>query len=108
MSTYHAKTFLDLPVDANGWTSSFDLSLKSTLAGTASTDGAVRMVPGTFSLSLDDITMPDGTSVVDAGHVVTFESGLAWATPVPEPGSLVLAASMALGAFGLRKRLFRV
>ncbi|WP_422929260.1 hypothetical protein [Singulisphaera sp. PoT] len=105
---YHVMAYLNLPVDANGWTSAFDLGLKSTMdGGFPQSNSSIDMAPGTFSLSLDDITLPDGTSVVDAGHVVTFESGLAWATPVPEPGSLALAASMVLGAIGLRKRLFR-
>ncbi|WP_422930029.1 PEP-CTERM sorting domain-containing protein [Singulisphaera sp. PoT] len=105
MPLYHAKAFLDLPVDANGWTAPFDLSLKATLSGVPQSNMNLWMEAGAFSLSLDDITQSDGTNVVDAGHVVTFESGLAWATPVPEPGSFALAASMALGAIGLRRRL---
>jgi hypothetical protein len=52
------------------------------------------------TLSLLDLTLPDGTPLHEAGYSVTFDSGLAWPQPVPEPAPIaLLGAGMALAGW---------
>lgn len=53
-----------------------------------------------FTLSLVDLTLPDGTSLSDAGYTATFESGLALPRPVPEPAAIACWLALATAAAG--------
>jgi hypothetical protein len=58
------------------------------------------------TVSMLDLTLPDGTPLHEAGYSVAFDSGLAWPQPVPEPAPIaLLGAGMALaGWMRWRKR----
>jgi hypothetical protein len=103
--SYQAKVFLDLAVDAQGWTDPFDLSLKSSVSGLPGSNEGLLMAPGAFTLGLDDITLSDGTSVTAAGYNVAFDSGLAW--PVPEPASAACWAALVAAAVGVSRKRAR-
>ena len=52
------------------------------------------------------ITLPDGTSATSAGYAVSFDSGLSWPQPVPEPLPAAAWAIVGLaGAFIARRRV---
>ncbi|SIN92262.1 hypothetical protein SAMN05444166_1626 [Singulisphaera sp. GP187] len=85
---FHAKAFVDLAIDHQGWSDPFDLSLKAIAATGLESNSWSYIGLGAITVSLDDLVLSDGTSVVDAGYSATFESGLDWPQPVPEPASM--------------------
>lgn len=105
VGTFH----IDLPVNASGVSDPFSLSLKATTNLYAeSNSGASSALLGT--LSLDSVTLPDGTLLADKGYGVAFASGMTGLTsqvspqPVPEPASVAMWAVVAAAGIGLVRR----
>jgi len=106
-----AAFHLDLPINANGVSSPFSVSLLADVANRLVPNEGVASYLKDVNLSLSDITLPDGTPLTDAGYGVTFASGMAWPQPnaVPEPASIAVWAGLAMAAgwwrFGKKRRL---
>lgn len=101
---YVGKFHIDVALDKSGVSDPFDLSLSS-----FPKTGLFRNL-GFFSyqwasLALSGVTLPDGTSLTDAGHDVSFASGLIIEeAAVPEPASLTCWSLAALGSCWLIRR----
>lgn len=89
----------DLLLDEEGVSDPLNLSLStSPHVWIMSNFGYTTQLAAT--LSLLDLTLPDGTPLHEAGYSVTFDSGLAWPQPVPEPAPIaLLGAGMALAGW---------
>lgn len=88
LGRYQAKAFLDLAIDDQGWSNPFDLNLKVGAGTFLESNRGLYIGVNDLTLSLDDLILSDGTSLVDAGYDVSFASGLEWPQPVPEPASI--------------------
>jgi hypothetical protein len=102
VGTFH----LDLPLDRSGASAPFQLALSSNPnARLQSNAGAY--VDQSASLSLQAVTLPDGTPLASKGYGVSFASGmLGTPSTVPEPAPLACwgLASGAAALLGLARR----
>jgi hypothetical protein len=92
-NTIQAQTFVDLPIDDQGWSKAIDLSLKSTALMSLMSNQPIDVKHTDFTLALNNLSLSDGTPISDAGYSATFDSGFSFSrlgTPntVPEPTSL--------------------
>jgi MYXO-CTERM domain-containing protein len=92
---------IELELDESGLSEAFDLSLTSTPTLHVGSNMPYAL-EHEVTLSLLDVTLPDGTPLAEAGYSLEFESGLPW--PVPEPASAAAWGFVALGAFVLVRR----
>jgi hypothetical protein len=102
---------IDLPIHTNGVSDPFSLSLSTDVGEGLTSNEFLQNSLSDLVLSLKDVTLPDGTSLTDAGYGVSFASGMEWPQPhaVPEPASVAMWAGLALAAgwwrFGKKRRL---
>ncbi len=102
---HRALAFLDLAIDEEGWTDPFDLSIKTRAYLPLLSNEGLLLRLDNLTLSLVDLTLPDGTPLSDAGYTATFESGLALPQPIPEPTAIACWLALVTAATGwLRSR----
>ncbi|HEX8200545.1 MAG TPA: hypothetical protein VF590_08655 [Isosphaeraceae bacterium] len=106
--TGRATFHLDLPVNASGDSAPFSLGLESNLSLGIQSNANIFAEHRDFTVSLTDVTLPDGTPLASRGYAVSFASGLPWPAAVPEPASLAgwgLVAALAGAAARSRRRM---
>ncbi|WP_206107592.1 hypothetical protein [Paludisphaera rhizosphaerae] len=102
---YLGKFHIDVALDGSGVSDPFNLSLSS-LPRTGLFKNLGFFSYQWASLALTGVTLPDGTSLADAGYDVSFASGLIIdEAAVPEPASAACWSLAALGSYWLIRRL---
>jgi len=82
-----------LAVNANGWTDPFSLSVKSTPGSSFHGSDPFGFTKG-ITVGLKDLTTLDGLSLESQGYKISYASDLTVPSPVPEPASWIVMATV--------------
>lgn len=104
-STLKDTFHVDLHLDQLGRSDPFSLSLYLAPPIGLFSNQRVSVTDMMGNLALIGVTLPDGTSLASIGASVSFDSGLPWANPVPEPASVLAwgTASAVAAAMAIRR-----